>query len=408
MKKRMIATLVAVMTIATLVGCSSTTEETTEEVATEEAAEEAVVVEEVAAMYLSDLDVDQYVTLGDYTGLSAELLLPNITDEDVAYLIDQLLAGSATQEVITDRPVETGDTVNIDYVGMKDGVAFDGGTAAGYDLVIGSGSFIDGFEDGLIGVESGEVVDLDLTFPEAYSSEELAGAEVVFTVTVNSITATVVPELTDDFVATLTAMYGLSDCTTVETLQTYVHDALYVDEASTQVYYTQYDLLETIVANATFSSLPEDFLAYYKNQMMDAYTAAAEQYGFDLETYMLYFEGTDDYEATFDAYAEDYVKQALVCKKIADLEGIEVTDDTLNAYLESVASSYGYSTVEEYQATVDMQEFSDSVLVECVMSFIYENSIITEVEEAIEDVETEEVVEDVEESSEDAEAESEE
>ena len=126
----------------------------------------------------------------------------DVDDETVENVLASELARHAYQQEVTDRPAKEGDTVNIDYKGMKDGVAFEGGTAQGYDLTLGSGSFIDGFEDGLIGAETGETRNLELKFPYRYKNNpDLAGQPVVFEVTVNKIVETVTPELTDEYAA---------------------------------------------------------------------------------------------------------------------------------------------------------------------------------------------------------------
>ena len=148
-----------------------------------------------------DYTASDYVELGEYKGLTVKIAPIEVTDEEILAQISAN-AGSDAMEDVTEGTVEEGDTANIDYVGKLDGEAFDGGTAKGYDLEIGSGTFIDGFEDGLVGVKIGDTVDLTLTFPESYPSEELAGKETVFTVTVNSVKR--MKELTSDLVSTIT------------------------------------------------------------------------------------------------------------------------------------------------------------------------------------------------------------
>lgn len=142
-------------------------------------------------------DVSKYVTIGEYKGLTLDNTVEAVTDDMVDGRIKEELQNKA--EEVTEGSVQNGDVVTINYVGTKDGVAFDGGTANNYELTIGSGTFIDGFEDGIIGMKKGETKDLDLTFPEEYSSEELAGQEVVFKVTLQSFKRA--PELTDTWVA---------------------------------------------------------------------------------------------------------------------------------------------------------------------------------------------------------------
>ena len=154
----------------------------------------------------------KYVELGDYKGIEYTMDVAEVTDDQVNQQIDSFLDGLAETEEVTDRAVEDGDTVNIDFTGTKDGEEFEGGSSEGYDLVIGSGSFIDGFEDGLIGHEIGDEVSLDLTFPEEYpQNEDLAGQDVNFKVTINSISVKNTPELTDKVVADNTDYDNVED-----------------------------------------------------------------------------------------------------------------------------------------------------------------------------------------------------
>mgnify|MGYP003523801688 FL=1 len=159
MKKKTLGLLAAVLSVAMLAGCGA---KDTGDASISQGAADSVV--------LKNLDVDKYVTLGEYKGLEVSVDTVEVDEDEWDTLVNNVYYGNITADNggIKDRAVETGDTVNIDYEGKKDGVAFEGGTAQGYDLTIGSGSFIDGFEDGLIGVMPGETVDLDLPFPEGY------------------------------------------------------------------------------------------------------------------------------------------------------------------------------------------------------------------------------------------------
>ena len=167
-------------------------------------------------------DVEQYVTLGEYKGLQVTVTEPAVDDATLETELESVYFANVTAENggITDRAVAEGDTINLDYEGKKDGVAFSGGTAAGASLTIGSGQFIAGFEEGLVGVKPGETVDLDLTFPEEYHSADLAGQAVVFTVTVNYIQPT---EMEDSVVAGM----GIDNVTNLEELKQNVYDELY-------------------------------------------------------------------------------------------------------------------------------------------------------------------------------------
>lgn len=163
MKKKTLGLLVAVLSVCMLAGCGAKDAGDGTGTSTGAGTESTA---------LKDMDVDKYVTLGEYKGLEVSVDTVEVDEDEWDTLVNNVYYGNITAENggIMDRAVETGDTVNIDYEGKKDGVAFDGGTAQGYDLTIGSGSFIAGFEDGLIGVMPGEIVDLDLTFPENYGN----------------------------------------------------------------------------------------------------------------------------------------------------------------------------------------------------------------------------------------------
>ncbi|MFT4008196.1 MAG: FKBP-type peptidyl-prolyl cis-trans isomerase [Lacrimispora sp.] len=185
---------------ATLIsGCGKKAAEGTtaaETTATESSAEESSAPETMASVDLTGMD-NGTITLGNYKGIEVTKTPVEVTDEEVDQAVQSALQAKATY-VEVDRAVEDGDKVNIDYVGTKDGVAFDGGTAQGQDLTIGSNQFIDGFEDGLIGAKKGDKVTLNLAFPENYQNTDLA--EPVFEVTVNTISEQQIPEINDAFV----------------------------------------------------------------------------------------------------------------------------------------------------------------------------------------------------------------
>ena len=190
MKRKVIAALLLGMAI-TVTGCSGNTTkdtDTTTEATSETTAESASESETASeAAERPDYKALDYVKLGDYKGLEVTLASTDVTDEEVEQQVETNLNNNDKSEELKEGTVENGDVANIDYEGKLNGKAFDGGTAEGYDLTIGSGSFIDGFEDGLIGKKIGDTVDLNLTFPEDYSSTDLAGKEVVFTVKINSV-----------------------------------------------------------------------------------------------------------------------------------------------------------------------------------------------------------------------------
>ena len=211
MKRGIRGLLLFVLTIVMLTACGSNKAESNE---TDPTSKESVAVD--VNVPLSRLEGEKRVTLGDYKNLQIEVAAATVKEEDLIAFMSQVYIGSLTEELggIKDRAVAEGDTVIMDYEGKKDGVAFEGGTAKGADLVIGSGAFIPGFEDGLVGVMPGATVDLNLTFPEAYHSTDLAGQAVVFTVTVHYILPSEVKEseMKDEVIQTM----GINDVNTVE------------------------------------------------------------------------------------------------------------------------------------------------------------------------------------------------
>lgn len=370
---------------ALMTGCGNadtdTAETTQESMAESETGTEAGTEDYGPEAYLSGINVADYVTLGEYKGVEVSVDAPVVTDEYLDSYIDYVLQSNMVTTEITDRPVEEGDIVNIDYEGKIDGVAFDGGTAQGYDLTIGSGTFIDGFEDGLIGAETGETVDVNVTFPENYQGEEVAGKDAVFTVTVNSISVETLPELTDEFVQGLDV--GVN---TVEEYRQYAYDLLMEEEQATHDSNAEIAVLEAVMARSQIQDPPEDMTNRYYNRIIDNMTYYASLYGYDLETF-LSMQGTSE-----DAIRESAAQagqEIIVMQAIADAEGLSVTDEELDAEIETNAGSLGYDDVEEYRASLDVEGYREYMMSEKVLNFLLENAVVTDVEPETEAAEAE-------------------
>ena len=369
MKRKIAKVLVMGLIGLQLIGCSNQKKENTEE---------------VKEIYFDEINADEYVTLGEYKGLQVVSNQQAVTDEEVNDYIEYLLSmTSGEKEEVTDRDVvENGDIANIDFVGKKDGVAFDGGTAEGYDLGIGSGSFIPGFEEGLVGVKVGETVDLELTFPENYGSADLAGAEVVFTVTVNSISREIKPEYNNEFVAGL----GIENVSTTAEYHAYLKMAMEESEKAYALQEMQTQLLTMAAENATVSGRPQELVDKFYQVNVNNMTYQASSYGMDLMSYVSAMYGLDEegFEEETLAAAEESAAQALVCLKIATEENIAVTEEEVEAAVENDYAAYGYSSVEDFKAAVDIKEYKDSLLLNKVVDFLMENATITEVPEITE------------------------
>ncbi len=319
---------------------------------------------------LEDLDIDAYVTLNDYKNMKVSVYKPEPTDEDIEqYINSQLLNG-----YITDRAVQNGDVANIDYEGKKDGVAFAGGTDKGYDLAIGSGSFIPGFEEQLVGVMPGETVDLDLTFPENYPEPTLAGQPVVFTVTVNGIAETMeYDKITDADLARLGLSYENKEAL-------WEAGKTAVEQNAQQSFYASKTsaILNQIMSESTIKSTPE-YLVEEQMQGIETYMdlLSQKQVGMNFEQYLNDVEQKSlaEFEAEIRPDCETTVKQYLISEALARAENIEITDELIQEYAQKDIAGYDGYTVDTYLDEVGYTTYRMFVLQEELVKRL--NEIIT-------------------------------
>lgn len=307
-----------------------------------------------------------YVTLPDDVSalpLSKADIEP--TETEIQTQIDTLLNQYATTQNITGRAAQSGDTVNIDYSGAVDGVAFTGGTATGYDLTLGSHTFIDGFEDQIIGHNIGDTFDVTVTFPEGYGDSTdaegntitLSGKEAVFSVTLNSISESVTPELTDEWVD---SNFGTSDdLHTADQLRSYLNDALYA---------TNYEnaIVDYLMSNSTFKELPSEITSYYIRMFLNYYNQYATAYGMDLNAFAQTqgYTDADAMLAASDAYFEHLAKQDLILQAVAETKSLAPTQEELDDANSTYADTYG-----ENRAHLN-------ALQSCVLDWLEENSTV--------------------------------
>lgn len=326
----------------------------------------------------AELEMTGTVTLGKYKGVKVQVAPVTVTDEEVEERIQSALESNPDEKEVTDRAAKSGDVVNINYVGKKDGVAFENGSADNQDLELGSNSFIPGFEDGLIGAETGETKELNLTFPENYGNEELNGADVVFTVTVNSITELITPEFNDEFVQ------RISDFNTTEEYRDDVRASLLEQKEAETEAKKEADVLSDIVWNSTIEYAPE-LLEQETNKQVEMFTANVAQYGITLEDYAGVFgKDVEQFKNEIRNQCETMIEQVLVINEIAKQENFELTDADRNALSEEfgmslsmLISQYGEEEVE--RAAMQLK----------VGRFVVENAVVTEVEPETEDAEEE-------------------
>lgn len=327
------------------------------------------------SMSYDDYDLSEYLEVGEYKGLEVASYVISVTDDEVQAQIDkQIEAAVETKELGEGEKIKSGDTANIDYVGKKDGEKFEGGSAEGYDLVIGSGSFIDGFEDGLIGRTVGEKVDLDLTFPEDYSSKDLAGQDVVFTVTINSVTREVVPEYDLDFVKEHT------EYDTIDEFEKAVEKDIYNSKENEEIYNQQSELWSQVLDNTEVKKYPDRELDHYIKFNSDQMDDMADAYGMTHDELLASYEF--DNEEEFAAVNEDSsklrVKQEMVIEYIADAEKLEYTQEEKNKMIEDFeAAGYDEKSIET-QTGRTMEEYVHiELLYQKVLDFLLENAEIT-------------------------------
>ena len=370
-RKAYLAALVMCMALA-VNGCGDDKETTnTESTATEQQAEDTADAEEVQEPYTDSTgatrlvsvdNVEKYVTIADYKGITLDNSVQEVTDEDVENRIAENLKDNSVEVTDENATIQDGDTATINFVGTKDGEAFEGGTGNNYDLVIGSGTMIPGFEEGIVGMKKGETKDVPVTFPESYRSTELAGQDAVFQITVQSFKRP--PELTDDWVAANT------DYKTIDEYKASVRAQLEQeaqDQADSSLRSTAWN---TVYTNSEVVEYPEKDVEEAAKTFRRQAEAYAKQGDMELEDFVE-SQGVsmDDFEAQCQQYAQAKVKQDLLIQGIMDAEGMTLEDaESLaiqNQLVEQYASgdlavlidTYGQVAVDESIGLMRVQDF---------------------------------------------------
>ena len=314
------------------------------------------------------------VTVTGYKGIEVKGVADpdEITDEDVETYIQSILTTNTTTEAVTDRPVQDGDIVNINYVGTIDGAEFDGGSYDGYDLTIGSDSFIDGFEDSIIGHSIGETFDWNGSFPEDYGNTEYAGKAVTFTITVNSISVSKTPELNDEFVQTVS-----EESKTVDEYRKEVKTLLEKNAENSFNSSLQEAAWSAVLEKAEVKKYPEGEPDASIEEMKAQYTSAAEYYGMTLEDFLSTYYGTteEDFTEQMKTAAETNVKNKLVADAIADKEKLVPSDDEYQEEFVKLAEQYGYEDADSLIEAAGEDTLKDIVVQNRVKAFIAENAI---------------------------------
>lgn len=332
---------------------------------------------------LSDYVNEQVVTLGEYKNLTVDVEYTVITEQDVIDYVNEVLAYYPEYQATEDTVVDEGDFVDLAYAGYLNDEKFD--ESESYVLEIGSDTFIDGFEDGLIGAKVGDVVTLNLTFPEDYKDyygniSELAGKETVFSVTINAIVEEVV--LTYDTVSDeyCKENYGFD---TKQKLYDYVKEMMEEDVETEKESSARTILLETIVNNCTVV-VPQELLDYQVNNYITSFKTDVEAAGYDyaeyLETYYKFTE--EEFIEEISTYMKESITEQLILSAIAKAENITLDEKGYAEYVAAFVSYYGYETEEELYADYSKDEMQTAYLCNDVLDYLIENATFNYVEKA--------------------------
>ena len=315
-------------------------------------------------------DVSKYVTIGEYKGLELTRTSQPVTDDDVQAEINYNLEDNGTE--VKDGTVENGDTVTINFTGTIDGKEFDGGSAEDYELVVGDGEMIDGFEDGIVGMKSGETKELDLTFPDDYYEESVAGKAVVFKDTLQKFTRPA--ELTDEWVAENT------EYKTVDEYRAAVKTQLEDTAVQTADYELYSDAWNEVQAASEIKDYPKEDVDAAKKSYQELNEKYVKDAGMEMADF-LKSQGMseEDYESECQQYAESKVEQNLIVQGIMDAEGLSIDDEETQKLKDDLIEEYGFASIDEMIETYGEQEVNESLALLRVERFIVDNANVTEV-----------------------------
>ena len=375
MKKRAIMISMLLVMALSVTGCSQKTATKDKDTKTEETAKTDDA-EETESDNTEDTSEDTPTTaelmagIDVEKGVTVEKTIQSVTDEDVQNEIDNALANYPVE---VDQAAKEGDTVNIDYVGKIDGEEFDGGSDQGADLKLGSGKFIDGFEDGLIGARKGETRTLNLTFPEDYT-QDLAGKAVEFTVTVNAVKEPL-SEPTDQWVADNIEGYD-----NIADYKAGIRSEQEESNEQTAENQVRYAAWTQVIDNCTINEYPETLVEVGKKLYEQQVETYAKYAGMELDAYIESSGLTqEEYQSNMEEYGKNVAAQALVCQAICDKEGFAIGDDDYQKALQDMLTEYG-CTEDELIQTYGQDNVEQSIMLNRVSNLILENANVTEVQ----------------------------
>ena len=306
------------------------------------------------------------VKLGDYKGLEAEMASFEVSDEDVENEIKSLQERNSRLVTVEDRAAEMGDSVELDFEGFVDGVAFDGGKGENYPLELGSGAFIPGFEEQIVGHNSEDEFDVNVTFPEEYQ-EDLAGKEAVFKCKIHEIKHKELPEVDDDFAK------DVSEFDTVDELKEDIKKSIVEKKEKEAKIDFENKLLELVIENIE-AEIPDCMFDQKVDEMVKDYAYRLQMQGLDINTYLQYMGQTmDDFKTQFEEGAKKQVKVALALEAIVEAEKIEATEEEVNAEIDKLAEQYGVEA-DQIKAAVPAEQIASDVKTRKAVDLIVESA----------------------------------
>lgn len=317
------------------------------------------------------------VEVKDYKGLKAEKTVREVSDKDVENEIKKLAERNARTVTVEDRAAKLDDITNIDFEGFVNDVAFEGGKGEGFSLTLGSGQFIPGFEDQIVGHNIGDEFDVNVTFPEVYHSEELAGKAAVFKVKLNGIQAKELPEIDDEFAK------DVSEFDTIADLKADISKKLTEQNEKLSNEELENDLIASLVDNMT-AEIPQVMFDNRVEDMVRDFEYKISMQGLNLDTYLKYAGmDMDAFKATFEIQAKQQVKVRLALEKVAEIEKLAPSNDEVEAEFKKIADSYGMD-VEKVKKFIPTSDLAKDLAVNKAIDFIKDNADVTEKKEAAE------------------------
>ena len=326
------------------------------------------------AKFICDVTVKPEVELGQYKGLTVEKVSAEVTDTDVMLELEKVQRQNARKVEVTDRAAQMGDIANINYLGSVDGVPFDGGKAEGHDLELGSHSFIEGFEEAIVGHNIGEEFDINVTFPEAYHAPELAGKPAVFAIKLNALTAKELPELNDAFAE------DVSEFSTLDEYKADILAKLGAEKADKARQLQGDKLLDAAVANCKME-VPQVMYDNKIDSMLNEFKENIVRQGLSIDIYYQYM-GTNE-EMMRETFKETSIKSVdarLMLEAIAKAENLVISDEELDAEVVKYGESYGIDgqTMLDMIQPEDKDALRQDLLVRAAMKLIEDTAVYTE------------------------------